>query len=144
MMGPPLTCVLDASVAVKLAIEEERSAEARLLIAQSQADPSEFMAVPDLFFAECANVLWKKVRRRTLAPPVATLGLADLWALELDVVPTRDLATDAFAIACRHGVSVYDACYLALSREKRIPLLTADHKLAEMLQGAPFAIAVLA
>jgi predicted nucleic acid-binding protein len=143
MIGLPLTCTLDASVAVKLVLDEEGSSAARSVLARSQADPYQFMTVPDLFFAECASVLWKRVRRGMFPSLAARQALNRLERLRLIVVPTRGLATDALAIACHYGCAVYDACYLALSERKRIPLLTADRQLVQMLEGAPFAIAVL-
>jgi hypothetical protein len=51
------------------------------------------MAVPDLSFAECANVLWKKVSQNAAAQ-VATLPGRSV-ELPLTVVPTCDLATNA-------------------------------------------------
>jgi predicted nucleic acid-binding protein len=49
--------VIDASIAIKWVIEEEGTKEALAL--RNQA-----LVAPDLLIAECANVLWKKVRRR--------------------------------------------------------------------------------
>ena len=48
--------VIDASVAVKWVIEEEDTTQALALRGRA-------LAAPDLLIAECANILWKKVRR---------------------------------------------------------------------------------
>ncbi len=63
MSALPGTCVVDASVAVKLFLEEEGTEEMRRFFAQSLAQSTPGLLVPDLFFAECANVMWKRVRR---------------------------------------------------------------------------------
>jgi predicted nucleic acid-binding protein len=61
--------VINASIAIKWVIEEEGTKEALAL--RNQA-----LAAPDLLIAECANILWKKARRRKLSarkrssPPV--------------------------------------------------------------------------
>jgi hypothetical protein len=49
--------VIDASIAIKWVIEEEGTKEALAL--RSRA-----LSAPDLLIAECANILWKKVRRK--------------------------------------------------------------------------------
>jgi predicted nucleic acid-binding protein len=57
--------VMDASVAAKWFLPpsgEPLSAEARNLLS-TYADGRVRFAVPDLFWAECANILWKAVRQ---------------------------------------------------------------------------------
>jgi predicted nucleic acid-binding protein len=57
-----MRCVVDASVVIKLFVDEELSQPARkLLEGIAKPDPDEFY-VPDLLFPECGNVLWKYVR----------------------------------------------------------------------------------
>jgi len=46
-------------------------------------------------------------------------------------------------IACLHGVTAYDACYIALAERNGVPLLTADTRLAESLSGGSFEIMTL-
>ena len=54
--------VVDASVAIKWVVEEEGSEAAAGLLDGST------LAAPDFLIPECANILWKKVRRGELAP----------------------------------------------------------------------------
>ena len=51
--------VVDASIAIKWVIQEAETAEALWLRRHR-------LAAPDLLVAECANILWKKVRRNEL------------------------------------------------------------------------------
>ncbi|MFQ5904436.1 MAG: type II toxin-antitoxin system VapC family toxin, partial [Candidatus Binatia bacterium] len=54
--------VVDASVVIKLFVDEDLSEAARkLLEGMASPEPDEFF-VPDLLFPECSNVLWKYVR----------------------------------------------------------------------------------
>ncbi|HKZ84931.1 MAG TPA: type II toxin-antitoxin system VapC family toxin, partial [Anaerolineae bacterium] len=62
MNRTPLECVVDASVGIKLFIAEPLSNLADALFAHLAADPPGRLMVPDLFFIECANILWKHVR----------------------------------------------------------------------------------
>jgi len=51
--------VVDASVAIKLFIDEPLSEQAEVLFSTPQAEPAGEFHVPDLFYIECTNVLWK-------------------------------------------------------------------------------------
>ncbi len=92
--------------------------------------------VPDLFYIECANILWKYVRRfgRSLADSQA--DLADLRSLALRVVSTADLMQESLTLAAQTGLTVNDACYAALARRLDLPLVTADEPLAKAVSWA--------
>jgi len=51
------TLVIDASVAVKWVVEENGTPEVLALRQRAR------LIAPELLVAECANILWKKVRR---------------------------------------------------------------------------------
>ena len=65
--------VVDASVAVKWYLEEDHAAPARRLL-----DGTYELIVPDLFFMEIGNVLWKRWRRGELDDDVIAETLAAL------------------------------------------------------------------
>lgn len=141
-MTAPLACVVDASVAVKLYLAEPLAAEAVALFGLL-ADPANVFHVPDLFYAECTNIFWKYVRRGGATPAQVTVHLADLLSLPLRRVPAFDLAADALSLALAHGITAYDACYVALARRLGVPLITADQRLERALAGAGLAVAGL-
>ena len=67
-MNPaPLRAVVDASVAVKIFVPEALSAQAQAVFARFASENGAELIVPDLFFAECANVFWKWVQRSAYA-----------------------------------------------------------------------------
>lgn len=134
MTNLPRTCVLDASVGMKLFIAEEHSEDVHELFRQNLWDAST-LYVPDLFFIECANVLWKKVRRGEYDEEEVFASLCDLRLLGLSVTPMSELMERALQIACRSGVTAYDASYAALAEALDVPLLTADEGLCERLGG---------
>jgi predicted nucleic acid-binding protein len=103
-MTPPLVCVVDASVAIKLYLVEPLSNEANALFA-CLADPSTVFHVPDLFYAECANILWKQVQRGNGTPAQATAHYAALAQLPLQRTPTADVGADALSLALTHGIT---------------------------------------
>ena len=131
--------VIDASVAIKLVLSESLSSEAhRLFAALARADVE--FHVPDLFFIECANVLWKHVQRGNGTPTDASKNFATLVTFPLSRVSSFDLATEAITIALGHPTSAYDACYLTLASRLGVSLITADQKLVNRLAGSPFQV----
>ncbi len=117
--------VADASVGIKLCLEEEFSAEI------AEVFRTELTLVPDLFHIECANVLWKRVKRGLYSRAQAEASVADLIALQLPTTPSIDLMARALALGCEYDVTAYDACYAALAEAKHIPLVTADVRLRQ-------------
>ena len=51
---------------------------------------------------------------------------------------------EAIAISVAHGISAYDACYVALSRQNNVPLLTQDQRLVKTLRDTDFNIRLFA
>jgi predicted nucleic acid-binding protein len=102
------------------------------------ADPPARFHVPGLFFIECANVLWKCVRRLGLAEEDARVYVEQLGQLALPSRPTAELAPEALEVALEYDITAYDAAYVALSARLGAPLITADERLARALAGAPF------
>jgi predicted nucleic acid-binding protein len=126
-------CVVDASVGIKLFLVEPLADRANALFASLTVTPPAHLYVPDLFYVECTNVLWKYVRRFGYSPEAALQDVADLVRLPLQVASTADLAEDALALALEHGATAYDAAYIALAQKLSLPLVTADEALVRRL-----------
>lgn len=101
------------------------------------------LLVPDLFFVECADVLWKNVARSRLTTADALEALADLRSLSIPFWPTKILVEAALLIAGAYGVTVYDACYVALAEAVTWPLVTADLRLVRSLRNTPLTVVSL-
>lgn len=137
------TFVVDASVAIKLFVREEGSAEAHAFFERlTLPDPPEFW-VPDLFFVECANIFWKYTRRFGMPIQVAIASFDRLHALAFDSYPTGDLSVEALQCAVHYGITTYDASYLVLAVKLSCPLVTADRAQADKLASAPIALHIL-
>ena len=129
----PFDCVVDASVGIKLFLIEEHSAAADQLFEGLAANPPARFYVPDLFFVECANILWKYVRYHGYAAESARQDIAALQTLRLRGVPTQNLLAPALELAISHDLTAYDACYAALARELNLPFISADSRLLQKL-----------
>jgi predicted nucleic acid-binding protein len=126
--------VIDASVAVKWFMPEPHSINAISLLETG----SELLA-PDLIFAECGNVLWKKWLRQELEPTDIPAILGDLNRMNMRIVPTFVLSEEASDIAITYRRSFYDSIYLALAVTTDSIMITADEKLRNALQNTPLA-----
>ncbi len=113
------------------------------LFAHLGADPSARFHVPELFYAECANILWKQVRHFGYPAADARLNLATLTALDLRTVALKELAAEALALATQYEISAYDGCYVAAAQLLAVPVITADQKLVNKMAGSPHAVAWL-
>ncbi len=133
--------VVDASTAIKLYLPEPLATEAASLFALLDASPPAVeLHVPDLFYAECGNILWKQVPRGNVTRAEAAGFSAALRSLSLVSTPTFELLPDALDLALAHGISVYDACYAALAARHGVTLVTADRKLEQRLAASAVAV----
>ena len=81
---------------------------------------------PDLLIPECANILWKKVRRRELSAPEAVLAARLLQRADVSLEPMRPLLEAAARMAFTLDHPAYDCVYLALAQSLSCALVTAD------------------
>ena len=137
-------CVVDASVAIKLFLVEEFAEVVDRLFAQLAAEPPARFYVPDLFFVECANILWKYTRHFGYPVDNARRDVADLQALRLHTISTADLLTPALELALTNDMTAYDACYAALAQQLSLPLITADSALVRKLSDSDIGVRFLA
>ena len=124
------TLVIDASIAVKWVIEEHNTPEALTLRQKAK------LIAPELLVAECANILWKKVKREELLKQEALLAARLLQGAEIELLPTRSLFEAATRMSIEIDHPAYDCLYLALAVEKECPFVTADERfLRKLHQG---------
>ncbi len=121
--------VLDASVAAKWFLPDEPfSAIALELLRSATAGTTEFI-VPDLFFSECGNILWKAARRQRLSGEETLTAIRVIGDLETLTVPAGGLLEKTLEIARSYDRSFYDSLYIAVALQQQAPLVTADEKL---------------
>ncbi|HET9405617.1 MAG TPA: type II toxin-antitoxin system VapC family toxin [Candidatus Sulfotelmatobacter sp.] len=129
------TFVLDASVAIKWGIPsaaEPLTGEAIRLFKRYRSGEVDFV-VPDVFWAELANVLWKGSRRGRWSQGEAEMVVGDFKARDFVTVSSMGLISEALTIAFAHDRAVYDCLYVALAVQTKTELITADERLANAL-----------
>jgi predicted nucleic acid-binding protein len=126
--------VVDASVTIAWIAQDERNAYADSALAACGSDRA---VVPGLWRWEIANTLIVLERRGRLQ------DAGQIYSSLLRTIPMNvesDAVTESRALseiehARRHGLSVYDAAYLALAKSEGLPLATLDAKLARAAQS---------
>lgn len=120
---PPV--VLDCSVLSAVLFHEAARAEA--MHHMSGKD----LHAPTLLDHEVANVALRKQRQGLSAESVA-LGLS-VYAAQQITLHRTDVARQV-ELALQYGLSGYDAAYLWLAAELKVPLVTFDAKLGQAAQ----------
>jgi predicted nucleic acid-binding protein len=126
---------VDASVAAKwcLPARDEPLVEEALVLLRGYIKGEIRLLVPDLFWAELANLLWKAVRLGRCASTAAQTALTGLQERKLPTVSSLGLVDLAFGIATAFDRTVYDSLYVALALDSKAQLITADERLANAL-----------
>lgn len=121
--------IVDTSVAVKwFVVEDGRDAAVELLTSDVP------LLAPDLILVETASALRRKVAEGRLPGAGAMAALDELADGPVDLVPTPPLVRRAVELADRTGISVYDACFVALADRRGVSLVTADERLARAVR----------
>ena len=129
------TFVLDASVAVKWAIplgEEVLTSESVRLLKRYMDGEINFL-VPDIFWAEVANVLCTGVCRHRWSSLIAEQTASDMRRRDFPTVPSLMLFSEALQIALTYDRRLYDCLYVALAVQAKTEWITADERLANAL-----------
>jgi predicted nucleic acid-binding protein len=123
-----LSIVLDSSVVIAWAVPDERDAAAEALLLRVI---DERAWVSSLWPLEIANVLLMLERRGRLTSDERAKAMTDVATIPVSVdSETGDRAwTDTLALAERHRLTVYDACYLELALRRGLPLASRDKDL---------------
>lgn len=127
--------VLDASVALKWAIPSAREplTDESLRLLKRYVDSEVEFIVPDVFWAEVGNVLWKGTGQRRWRQDEAEAVAADMKARDFATVSSFILLPEALRIAFAYDRSVYDCLYVALAVQSKTDWITADERLANAL-----------
>jgi len=127
--------VIDASVAAKWflpAAEEPLTEEAFALLDRFSTGQIEFM-VPDLFWPEFGDVLWKAVRQGRTSRGSVENAISALLERNFPTIASTAVIVEAFAIATAFNRTVYDSLYVAVALMSNAQFVTADERLANAL-----------
>ncbi len=116
--------VIDASVAVKWLVDEDRDRLARGVLRDGFV-----LLAPDLLLTEAANALRNKVRAALIGTMQAREALTHLPNFFDRFSSASELLIDAFEMACRLNHPVADCMYVVCAIQSGAILLTDDQAL---------------
>ena len=122
--------VIDASVAAKWFLPDEPFSALALELLHSATIGATGFIVPDLFFSECGNILWKAARRQRLSAEETLAAIQVIGDLRTLTVPASGLLERTLQIARTYDRTFYDSLYIAVAVQQQTHLVTADEKLA--------------
>lgn len=120
--------VADASVIAKWVLPEDLSERALTV-------RSHDVLVPDLAFAEIANLLTMRTIRGEMSGAEAMAALRFIQQMGLLSYPSALLASEALAMAAGLQHPAYDLFYVALARQQEALLITADTRLVAKIRA---------
>jgi len=133
-----LAAVIDASVAIAIIRREPMAAAVGSAMRRPEVAGGRIL-VPDPFWIEVTNVL---IRRHRATPEEALEALREVDEIGVESVRVdRALLLVGIDMQQAHGLSAYDAAYLALAQVEDAQLLTLDARLAAAAGGRAIEIA---
>ena len=123
-IGNVVKWVIDANVAIKWIFPEVDSEIALSILEDDQA----ILLVPDFFFSDVTNILWKLIQRQSLSVKKARASLELIKQVDFKVSDSYGLAMQALDLSIQVQQSVYDCIYLALAISNDCEMITADER----------------
>jgi predicted nucleic acid-binding protein len=120
---------VDASVAIKWVVAENGTAEALALVGNR-------LLAPSILQTECANILWKKVKRGEMFASEGRIAARLLASFGVEFLSPEPDLTRVLELALALDHPAYDCVYLALAESRRVPLITADERLVRVVRAA--------
>jgi predicted nucleic acid-binding protein len=121
-----VSIVLDASIALAWAFEEEANSEAAVALAHVASDRAR---VPAIWWFELRNVLIIGERRGRGSASSTAAFLNRLLGFAIEVAPISG-EMESLALSRKYRLTFYDATYLELAIRDDLPLATLDRALA--------------
>ena len=125
--------VLDASIALGWVVGRQASAYGRRIRLRARREPYH---APALWRLEVANALRSLERRRAIAAEASDTAVGILERMQPVIHETGLPLSELLQLARRHDLSAYDAAYLALALELKMPLACGDGALKAALPRA--------
>lgn len=117
---------VDASVLVKLVVEEEYSHNAVNLI----SDPKTILFAPSIIYHEVGSVLYKMVRKRIVQKEYAVEAYESLIRVPIEISSDDwNVLPNTLGMSLRLGLHFYDCLYIYTAKKTNSLLVSSDRKL---------------
>jgi len=134
-----IEAVIDASVVLRWAFEDEADQVGAMRVEQALRDARLHAVEPPLFLLEVAAALERGIRERRIDRPRSDAVMGALGLVAFEEVDPHEFAAAAFGLALATGLRVPDAAYVEVARVREATLITADRRQLEAaeLLGVP-------
>ena len=120
---------LDASVLVKLVVEEEYSQNAVKII----SDPRAILYAPEIIYHEVGSVLYKMTRRGITDKKYAIKAYENLIKLPIEISSNGwGALPDILEMSLRLGLHFYDCLYIYNAEKTGSTLVSSDRRLLDV------------
>jgi predicted nucleic acid-binding protein len=128
------TLVLDASVGVKwFSTENELALNQALEIRDAHISNEITVVVPDLFYYEVANSI---VHKKFFSDAMVLSVTSALFDLGFHAIPVNsEILSLSAELSRKFNITIYDSCYMAIARNMRCPLVTANPRHQKKVPG---------
>jgi len=123
---------VDASVIAKWILPGEPFQERALRLKEDHVSGVIELSAPGVVVQEVANALWRAIRLKRISEADAKEALEALNDMRIELHELNwAQAAQSLSIACDLDLTIYDASYVLLTNELKVPLVTADKTLHE-------------
>ena len=120
--------VIDASAVFDFLVPSGEQRHADPVLGGLRRTPPIVLLAPDIVLLEVGSALRRAVLRGDLPPEAGDRAISRLGQLPIATVTSGNVLEEAWAL--RGSLTIYDAAYAALAAGLRLPLVTADGRLA--------------
>ncbi len=121
--------IIDASVAIKWFLGEEKNKKEALYLLRNHLSKKEEIIVPDLLFYEVANAFVTKVGVPLF---VVTRSIKKIFRYDLHLYsPSLKEVYESTKLAHKYKTTVYDMIYAVVAKNNKAMLVTADERFRE-------------
>lgn len=125
----PKKIIIDASVALSFLLPDERNKLVDDIFISFKKGKTNLF-VPSIFHFEVANSLKSAILQKRLNSLIAKRLLVRIIKTNISVVEINWQKT--FELSLKHKLSFYDASYLSLAQQEKVPLYSLDKKLQKL------------
>ena len=133
----PSEYVIDASVVVKWFTTFEEDSERAIKLLNEHIEGKSRLVSSTLVLYEVCNAL--RYNPNFGKEDVSSAAI-NLLKLELELVGFSEAFESAVELAFSHGITIYDAVYIAISQTRHTPVITADYNLVARIKDIPLVI----
>ena len=126
-----IEAVLDASVVLRWAFEDEADRTGAVGVERALQDARFHAVEPPLFLLEVAAALERGIRERRIDRLRSEAVMGALGAVSFEEIDPREFGAATFGLALASGLRVPDAAYVEVARIRHATLITADRRQLE-------------